>query len=170
MLRGLKQNFVHTRSQGPPQETEPDLPLSVWVSPAEAWVSSGLPPRQGLWLKQIWEARHVSPTIEPPELTQDWGNRLLEGTNKTLCTSGSRRKDQWPHKRLTQTCLWVFMSLHQRYGSVVACYRVGSTGCGNGSTRPFEDVSIIFITFTIVWPEVKQQRGNIAPPIKRKLD
>ena len=21
-----------------------------------------------------------------PELTQDWGNRLLEGTNKTLCT------------------------------------------------------------------------------------
>ena len=23
-------------------------------------------------------------TIEPPELTQDWGNRLLEGTNKTL--------------------------------------------------------------------------------------
>ena len=28
----------------------------------------------------------IDPTIEPPELTQDWGNRLLEGTNKTLCT------------------------------------------------------------------------------------
>ena len=28
----------------------------------------------------------VNPTIEPPELTQDWGNRLLEGTNRTLCT------------------------------------------------------------------------------------
>ena len=25
-----------------PQETEPDLPVSVWGSPAEAWVSSGL--------------------------------------------------------------------------------------------------------------------------------
>jgi len=26
----------------------------------------------------------INPTIEMPELTQDWGNRLLEGTNKTL--------------------------------------------------------------------------------------
>ena len=28
------------------------------------------------------------------ELPQDWGNRLLEGTNKTLCTPGPRRKEQ----------------------------------------------------------------------------
>ena len=27
------------------------------------------------------------------ELAQDWGNRLLEGTNKTLCTPGPRRKE-----------------------------------------------------------------------------
>ena len=27
----------------------------------------------------------INPTIQPPELTQDWGNRLLEGTNKTVC-------------------------------------------------------------------------------------
>ena len=50
------------------QETEPDLPLSVWVSPAEPWVSSGLPWGQGLWLQQIgrhstwpkssWRSRH----------------------------------------------------------------------------------------------------------------
>ena len=33
-----------------------------------------------------------------------WKYRVLEGTNKTLCTSGSRRKDQWPHTRLSQTC------------------------------------------------------------------
>ena len=26
----------------------------------------------------------INPTIEPPELTQEWGNRLLEGTNRTL--------------------------------------------------------------------------------------
>ena len=25
----------------------------------------------------------ISPTIEPPELTEDWGNRLWEGTNRT---------------------------------------------------------------------------------------
>ena len=45
------------------------------------------------------------PTIEPPELTQAWGNRLFEGTKKTLYAPGPRRKKQWPHKRLTQTCL-----------------------------------------------------------------
>ena len=37
------------------------------------------------------------------ELPQDLGNRLLKGTNKTLCTPGARRKEQYPHKRLNQT-------------------------------------------------------------------
>ena len=36
--------------------------LSVWVSPAEAWVSSGLPQGQGLLLQQTWKALHVSLT------------------------------------------------------------------------------------------------------------
>ena len=37
----------------------------------------------------------INPTIEPPELTQDWGNGLLEGTNKTLCApdAGERSSD-----------------------------------------------------------------------------
>ena len=34
------------------------------------------------------------PTIEPPELTQDRGNRLLEGTDKIFCAPGPRRKEQ----------------------------------------------------------------------------
>ena len=42
-----------------PTETEPDLPWIVWVSPAEALVSSGLPWGQGLWLQQTWEVRCV---------------------------------------------------------------------------------------------------------------
>ena len=36
----------------------------------------------------------INPTIEPPELTQDWANRLLEGTNKTFHAPGIRRKEQ----------------------------------------------------------------------------
>ena len=56
--RWCKQNLVcrghRGRNSDPPQETEPDLSL-VLVSPAEAWVSSGLPRGQGLWLQQIWE-------------------------------------------------------------------------------------------------------------------
>ena len=35
-----------------PTETEPDLSLNFWVSPAEAGVSSDLLWRQRLWLQQ----------------------------------------------------------------------------------------------------------------------
>ena len=35
----------------------------------------------------------INPNIEPPELTQDWANRLLEGTKKALCAPGPRRKE-----------------------------------------------------------------------------
>ena len=41
------------------------------------------------------------------ELSQDWGNRLLEGIDKTLCTLGARRKEQCLHKRLSQIYLLV---------------------------------------------------------------
>ena len=44
-----------TRTQGkeqwPPQETEPDLTVSIWGSPMETWVSSGLPWRPSVWHK-----------------------------------------------------------------------------------------------------------------------
>ena len=36
----------------------------------------------------------INPTREPPELTQDWGHRLLEGTNKAVCEPGPRRKEK----------------------------------------------------------------------------
>ena len=32
-----------------------------------------------------------------------------------------------------------------------------------------KELPIIFITSTIVWPEVKQQGGNTAPPIKQTI-
>ena len=35
----------------------------------------------------------INPTIQPPELTQDWRKRLMEGTNKTLCAPGERSID-----------------------------------------------------------------------------
>ena len=46
ILRGHKQNLVHTRTQEKGavtlQETDPDLPVGVQESLAEAWVDSGL--------------------------------------------------------------------------------------------------------------------------------
>ena len=45
-LGGHKENLVHTRTQEKgavtPQETGPDLPVSVQESVAEAWVGNGL--------------------------------------------------------------------------------------------------------------------------------
>ena len=88
----------------------------------------------------------INPTIEPPELTQDLGNRLLEGTNKSLYVPGPRRKEQWPHKILTQTCLWVSRSLWQRHGSVVACWGSGALSVAVHSQDLMKEVIIIFIT------------------------
>ena len=50
---------------------------------------------------------------------------------------GPRRKEQRPHKRLTQTCLLVSRSLRQWHGSGVACCRVGGTECGNACMGHF---------------------------------
>ena len=72
------------------------------------------------------------------EFPQDWGNRLLEGTNKIWCASGPRRKEQWPHKRLSQTCLWVSRSLQWRRGSTVACCGVRGTEYNSLGVSPFE--------------------------------
>ena len=52
---------------------------------------------------------------------------LLEGTNKTLCMPGPRRKEQRPHRTLRQICLWVFGGLLQRRGFSVACPGDGSS-------------------------------------------
>ena len=66
-LGGHKQYLVCTRTQEEgavtPQETEPDLPVCVWESLAEAWVDHGLPWGQGHLLQQSWEPQHagVSP-------------------------------------------------------------------------------------------------------------
>ena len=38
------------KEQWPPQETDPDLPMSVQESPAEAWVSGGLLQGWGHWV------------------------------------------------------------------------------------------------------------------------
>ena len=90
-------------------------------------------------------------------LTQDQGNRLLEGTNKTLCTSAARRKKKCPHKRLSQTCLRVSRSLWQRRGSTVACCRVGALNTTVHAQVLLKEVAI---NLTIELPELPQDWGN----------
>ena len=51
ILGGHKQNFAHTKTQekgaATPQETDPDLLMSVQESPAEVWVGRGLAQGRG---------------------------------------------------------------------------------------------------------------------------
>ena len=79
---------------------------------------------------------------------------------QTLCALGTRRKEQWSHKRLSQTCPWVSRRLWQRCGLVVACCRVGALSAAVPAWGLLKEVPIIFIASTIVWPQVKQQEGT----------
>ena len=88
----------------------------------------------------------------------------MEGTNRTLCAPGPRGKEQRPHKRLTQTCLGVSSSLRWRCGSVVARGRAGGTVCGSACMDLLKEVAIIFITSTIVWPQVNNREGTQLHP------
>ena len=47
-------NTLWAVGPGDSAETDPDLPLSVWVYPTEVWVNSGLPQGHGLWVQQSW--------------------------------------------------------------------------------------------------------------------
>ena len=57
-----------------------------------------------------------------------------------------------------------------RCGLVVACCRAGGTECSTVCKGLLKEVAVIFITSTIVWPQVKQLGGNIVLRISRKWD
>ena len=55
--------------------------------------------------KELDMTEQLHSLIELPELTQDWGNRLLEGTNRTLCTPGPRDHTETdPEQCLSVSC------------------------------------------------------------------
>ena len=141
MLRGLKQTLCKPRPRGP-TETETELCLSVsWGGAGQQWPATG----QGLWAQHTWvwhkPSYRRSPSTLPqelPEIMQDWGKSLSEGTNKILCAPGPRRKEPWPHKRLTQTCPWVSQILWWRRGLAMACRRVRGTEGSRACMAAFE--------------------------------
>ena len=70
---------------------------------------------QGIWLRGQWDFI--------TELAQDSGNRLLEGTNKTLYAQDPGERSSDPTRDWARLA-WVFRSLRWRRGSIVACRRV----------------------------------------------
>ena len=103
-------------------------------------------------------------------------NRLLQVTNKTLCTPGPRRREQWPQNRLTQTCLWVSRSLWQKPWPAAGSEALSAAV---HAWDLLKEVTNIFIAFAILWPQVKQDHLSkenwikdllsMAPPIRTRL-
>ena len=102
-----------------------NLPCTEFYHPATHW--NGTP---GVWLYR----NHRHGLLQSP-----WGNSLLEGSNETLYGPWPRRKEQWPYKRLTQTCPWLSRSIWGRHGSVVGCCRAGGTECSSACMGTFEE-------------------------------
>ena len=66
---------------------------SKMVGGVKSHLESNPIPTRNTWRDQT-NLVHTRTQRLTPELKQNWGNRLLEGTNKTLCTPGPRRKEQ----------------------------------------------------------------------------
>ena len=95
----------------------------------------------------------INPTTELPELTQHWGNRLLEDTNRTLCAPGERSRDTTRGRpRLAHECPGV------SDGDVGRWWPVAGLGALSVAMRAWDllkEVAILFITSTIVWSQVQ---------------
>ena len=84
---------------GPRDPTEMEAELCLSVSrghTGQQWtaaITGALGAADLGMAKALLEEVAINPTIEPPELTRDWRNRLLEGTNRSLCTPGHRRRE-----------------------------------------------------------------------------
>ena len=92
MLRGLKQALC-TPGPRDPSETETELCLSVSCKgTGQQWPAAGAGALGAADLgiaQALLEEVTINPTIEPPELTQNWGNRLSEGTNTRIQEKGA---------------------------------------------------------------------------------
>ena len=152
MLGGLKQNLVHIRTQGPHRD---------WARPAFEWLSVscrgtgqqwpatgagalsaadlGVAELQRTWGTDSWRAQtkpcvHQDPGERSSDPMRDWPG-LSHGSP---AVSGGGVGQRWPAAGL------------------------GALSAAVPAWDPLKEVPIIFITSTIVWPQVKQQGRNTA--------
>ena len=156
---------------GVPTETEPDLPLSGWVCPAEVQVSSGLPQEQ-TWVchKPSWRSSPVTPPQSHQNLHRTGETDTWRAQTKVCAhrDPGERSSDptrDWPW------LAYEYPGVSDRgVGWWWPAAGLGELSAAVSVWDLLKEVAINFITSTIGWSQVKQQGGNTALPINRKLD
>ena len=97
------------------------------------------------------------------------GNRLLEGTNRALCTRTHEKGAATPQET-DPDLLWVSRSLWRRHGSAVACFRAGGTECSSDCMGPSEGghYYLHYLHCSLASGQITER--NTSHPINRKLD
>ena len=173
MLRGLKQILC---TPGPMDHTETETEMCWSIScggMGQQWTATGAGALSAADLgmtQALLEEVAINPTKELPELTQDWGNRLLEGTNKTLCTRTQEKGAVTPQETDPVLPVNAQESLARGMGQQWPAPGLGVLNITVCAQDLLKEVTIIFITPTIAWSQVKQQRGKTVLPINRILD
>ena len=155
-------------------ETEPDLPLSVWVNPEEVCVSSGLPQGQGLWVQQTWVWHKPSWRRLPLTPPQSHQNCHRNGE-----TDSWRAKTKPVHSRTQEKGAVTpqetdpdLPGVSRSSGGGMGQWWpiAGGTEWGNACTGLFEGGHhyLHYLHHSLV--SGQQQGGNTALPINRKLD
>ena len=94
----------------------------------------------------------INPTIELPELTQDWGNRLWEGTNKTCVHQVPGERSSDPTRDRPRLALEHPGVSGGGIGRQWPGAGLGALSAAVHTWGLLKDVTIVFITSTIVWP------------------
>ena len=112
-----------------------------------------------LWEREGSKWRHL----------QDWRNRLLKGTDRTLCVPEPRRKEQWPHKRLTRLASDCPGVPGRGVGQQWPAAGLGALSVAVHAWDLLKEVplslTIIFITSTTVCPQVSKREETQFHPL-----
>ena len=107
----------------------------------------------------------INPTIEPPELTQGWGNTLGGHKQNIVCIRAQEKgsvtlQETYPDLPVSECPGVSGGSMGQWWPTAGS----GALSMGVHTGDLLKEVDIIFINSTIVWSQVKQQGGNIVHP------
>ena len=112
-----------------------------------------------LWEREGSKWRHL----------QDWRNRLLKGTDRTLCVPGPGKKGQWPHKRLTRLASDCPGVPGRGVGQQWPAAGLGALSVAVHAWDLLKEVplslTIIFITSTTVCPQVNKREETQFHPL-----